>query len=243
MVFDLDGSGDEQSSANEAAPRSAPRRDAPREREPQDREPRQREAPEATESSRQAPEGRAQPPAERSDDVAQNQSARARDQQEGPVASAVGDLREALPGMPESKPQSDQHAARSGNGQLADRPLAAPATRRLARELGVDLKEVKASGPGGRITRDDIERHRERGPDRDKEAPSADSSVKGQAPQKTPPAPESIRPSAPRAAGASEERVPLRGLRKRIYENMARSKHTAAHFTYVDECDAGCMVH
>jgi pyruvate/2-oxoglutarate dehydrogenase complex dihydrolipoamide acyltransferase (E2) component len=32
--------------------------------------------------------------------------------------------------------------------------------------------------------------------------------------------------------------VPIRGLRKRIYENMARAKRTAAHFTYVDECDA-----
>jgi pyruvate dehydrogenase E2 component (dihydrolipoamide acetyltransferase) len=31
--------------------------------------------------------------------------------------------------------------------------------------------------------------------------------------------------------------VPIRGLRKRIYENMARAKRTAAHFTYVDECN------
>ena len=30
-------------------------------------------------------------------------------------------------------------------------------------------------------------------------------------------------------------------MRKRIYENMARSKHTAAHFTYVDECDVGAL--
>lgn len=43
----------------------------------------------------------------------------------------------------------------------------------------------------------------------------------------------------PRVAG--DQRVPLRGLRKRIYENMARSKHTAAHFTYVDECDVGAL--
>ena len=38
-----------------------------------------------------------------------------------------------------------------------------------------------------------------------------------------------------------DQRVPLRGMRKRIYENMARSKHTAAHFTYVDECDVGAL--
>src|SRR6185369_5847198 len=44
------------------------------------------------------------------------------------------------------------------------------------------------------------------------------------------------------AAGADtalEERIPLRGVRKRIFEGMARSKHTAAHFTFVEECDAG----
>src|SRR5262249_55070121 len=41
------------------------------------------------------------------------------------------------------------------------------------------------------------------------------------------------------AAGALEDRIPLRGVRKRIFEGMARSKHTAAHFTFVEECDAG----
>ena len=40
-----------------------------------------------------------------------------------------------------------------------------------------------------------------------------------------------------RGASALEERIPLRGMRKRIFENMARSKHTAAHFTFVEECD------
>src|SRR5580698_8063905 len=37
-----------------------------------------------------------------------------------------------------------------------DRVLAAPATRRLARELGVDITRVKGSGPGGRVTDDDL---------------------------------------------------------------------------------------
>ena len=43
----------------------------------------------------------------------------------------------------------------------------------------------------------------------------------------------------PRGPSKSDagERIPIRGLRKRIYENMARAKRTAAHFTYVDECD------
>jgi pyruvate dehydrogenase E2 component (dihydrolipoamide acetyltransferase) len=44
------------------------------------------------------------------------------------------------------------------------------------------------------------------------------------------------------AAPAGDERIPLRGLRKRIAENMARSKRTAAHFTFVEQCDASELV-
>lgn len=39
-----------------------------------------------------------------------------------------------------------------------------------------------------------------------------------------------------------DERIPLRGVRKRIAENMARSKRTAAHFTFVEQCDATELV-
>ena len=38
-----------------------------------------------------------------------------------------------------------------------------------------------------------------------------------------------------------EERTPLRGLRKRIFENMTESKRNAAHFTFVEECDVSAL--
>ena len=41
----------------------------------------------------------------------------------------------------------------------------------------------------------------------------------------------------PTHADAGDERVPFRGVRKKIAENMHRSRQTAAHFTYVEECD------
>jgi pyruvate dehydrogenase E2 component (dihydrolipoamide acetyltransferase) len=47
---------------------------------------------------------------------------------------------------------------------------------------------------------------------------------------------------APGRTGATEERVPVRGIRKRIAERMHKSKSTAAHFTYVDEVDATNLV-
>jgi pyruvate dehydrogenase E2 component (dihydrolipoamide acetyltransferase) len=45
------------------------------------------------------------------------------------------------------------------------------------------------------------------------------------------------------AAGdhAPDERIPLRGMRKRIFEGMSRSVHTAAHFTFVEECDVTAL--
>ncbi|HMJ16049.1 MAG TPA: dihydrolipoamide acetyltransferase family protein [Polyangiaceae bacterium] len=232
VVFDLDGEG--AGSEEKAKPEQAPAEDRAQRPEREAARPERAERENARASAPRSSE-----PAERSEDVAQNQSKRAREQQEGPVASAVGDLREALPGMPDHDPASEQRAARAGNGHFADRPLAAPATRRLARELGVDLKDVKPSGASGRVTREDIERHREHASN-DRAAPAASGE------RETPAAPrsaDSTAPpvSAPRAPGAAEERIPVRGLRKRIFENMARSKHTAAHFTYVDECDAGAL--
>jgi pyruvate dehydrogenase E2 component (dihydrolipoamide acetyltransferase) len=139
----------------------------------------------------------------------------------GPVASAVGDIRESLPGM------SAAAAPARSNDFFTDKPLAAPATRKLARELGVDLRQVPPSGSSGRVTREDVERHATTG---SRPAPAA-----AQAPAPLAP------PPAPRVS-AEDERVPIRGLRKRIWENMARSKHTAAHFNYVEECDVGRLV-
>ncbi|MDB4954277.1 MAG: pyruvate dehydrogenase-like complex component [Myxococcales bacterium] len=99
-----------------------------------------------------------------------------------------------------------------------DRVLATPATRKLARQLGVEIGRVPASGKHGRVTSDDVRRFRE--------APSASAPA-----QAAKYAPIAI------AKGGEEERIPLRGVRKKIAEAMARSVHTAAHFTYVEEVD------
>src|SRR6188768_1192237 len=140
---------------------------------------------------------------------------------EGPVASAVGDIRESLPGMAPAATKSD------AGDYYAEKPLAAPATRKLARELGVDLRRVEPSGSAGRVTREDVER-------------SVNGAPAGNgAPAEAPAAKAPGAPPPPPARQAADERVPIRGLRKRIFENMARSKHTAAHFNYVDEVDVG----
>jgi pyruvate dehydrogenase E2 component (dihydrolipoamide acetyltransferase) len=142
---------------------------------------------------------------------------------EGPAASAAGDIRETLPGI------STSASTAKSNDYYADKPLAAPATRKLARELGVDLRTVEPSGSAGRVTREDVERRANGAP-----APAA-----APAPEAAPAAAKA--PAAPPSRQAADERQPIRGLRKRIFENMARSKHTAAHFHYIDEVDVAAI--
>ncbi|HKQ69021.1 MAG TPA: dihydrolipoamide acetyltransferase family protein [Polyangiaceae bacterium] len=139
------------------------------------------------------------------------------------VATAVGDLREELPGMKLTKAK--------GSAFWNEKPLATPATRKLARDLGLDLRRVPPSGSHGRVTSDDI-RSAGRGPD-----PEPAHEV-----HMAPVAPVVSRPLRTAAETPSlEERTPLKGLRKRIFENMARSKREAAHFTFVEECDVTAL--
>ncbi len=159
---------------------------------------------------------------------------------EGPAATAVGDIREVLPGMnmaARAKPAPVSGAG--GNGEYYnEKPLAAPATRKLAREIGVDLRRVPPSGPAQRVTREDVQRFAIGGKPPMVTVPSGDVAIHSAA-TVVPGVERAARaPIAPPAPRAGDQRVPIRGVRKRIYENMARSKHTAAHFTYVDECDA-----
>jgi pyruvate dehydrogenase E2 component (dihydrolipoamide acetyltransferase) len=102
----------------------------------------------------------------------------------------------------------------------ARRVLATPATRRIARELGVDLGQVTPTGRNGRVTTDDVRGH---------QAPAAPAAAPTHAPLAVPHA-------------GLEERVPFRGVRKAIAANLSRSKLTAAHFTYVEEVDVTELV-
>lgn len=148
---------------------------------------------------------------------------------DGPAATAVGDIKEALPGStyfakPAGAAQEREH--------FADKPLATPATRKLARDLDVDLRLVPPSGAGGRVTKDDVKSFAARG----------NGAAEATTPGFTPAPLEARRApvSVPREAeGALEERKPFVGVRRRIAERMQASKNTAAHFTFVEECDVG----
>ena len=101
--------------------------------------------------------------------------------------------------------------------------LAPPAVRKLARELGVDLAQVKGSGPGGRISAEDVQKA---SPPHavGRSAPPGGLASGGETPE-----------SASTGPGT---RTRLRGVHKRMAETMARSASTIAHVTGFHELDA-----
>lgn len=93
------------------------------------------------------------------------------------------------------------------------KPLAAPSVRRRAMDAGVELELVRGSGPAGRITHEDLDAHLNAG------ASGQHAPVNG------------------RAADPSVKEIKVVGLRRKIAEQMARSKSRIPHITYVEEID------
>ena len=92
-------------------------------------------------------------------------------------------------------------------GKALGRVRASPATRRRAFEAGIDLRQIRGSGPGGRILRQDLPRH---------ELPHHQ-----QAAQPT----------------IEFEELPVIGVRRVIAQRMSEAKRQAPHFAYVEEVD------
>lgn len=103
------------------------------------------------------------------------------------------------------------------------RVLATPSTRRLAREMNVDINSIPGSGLAGRVTREDILTKNPQGP----------TSVSNGFQMPT---------MKPLTSGGSEERVAIRGIRKKIAENMQMAKHIIPHFTLMDEAEVTNLV-
>jgi len=123
------------------------------------------------------------------------------------------------------KPAERKEEAPAKEAPPAGKVMATPHTRKLARELKVDINTVKGSGPHGRITDDDVEAAAS------KAAPSL------------PKAPTAAAVTVPSTEGWDFEkyghtrREPLKGIRKRTAEVMARSVSTIPHVTHFDEAD------
>ncbi|PDM39284.1 MULTISPECIES: dihydrolipoamide acetyltransferase family protein [unclassified Geobacillus] len=111
--------------------------------------------------------------------------------------------------------------------QRKKRVIAAPSVRKRAREMGVPIEEVEGTGEGGRVTLADLERYV-------KERESASAAAA--------PALEAAETPAVHKPAVNEERIPIRGLRKKIAEKMVKSAYTAPHVTGMDEIDVTKLV-
>jgi 2-oxoisovalerate dehydrogenase E2 component (dihydrolipoyl transacylase) len=107
------------------------------------------------------------------------------------------------------EPPKPVPAQRPTREPTREKPIASPALRKRARDVGVDLRQVRGTGPAGRISHDDL-----------------DAFLRGG----------EAKPSA-RAANTAVETVKIIGLRRRIAQKMAESKRRVAHFSYVEEVD------
>lgn len=115
------------------------------------------------------------------------------------------------------------------------RVLATPATRRLAREMGVDINALSGSGLAGRVTREDVLNTK------GGKATAATSTGAG-ATSAGVPTMNFPKPAYNSTNAALEERVDLLGIRKKIAQNMQISKAIVPHFTLMDEADVTQLV-
>ena len=120
------------------------------------------------------------------------------------------------------------------------RVQAAPAVRKLAFELGVELEQVPPSSPSGRISLEDVRAFAERGKDAINQVPTPAIQTEHVGAQFIAPAPPSATPTPPSVA--EDQRQPLTGLRKRVAEHMERSWRTIPHATAFDEVDASSLI-
>ncbi len=135
-----------------------------------------------------------------------------------------------------SKSERQHVRASEGNGKsspntsaatLATGVKAAPSVRRMARQLGIELSEVRGSGPGGRILIDDLTSAIEAKLEHSKDIAESES-------------PDTLQMGLTKFQPGT--RVKLKGLRRKIAQQMVLAKQTAPHYSYVDECNVSELV-
>lgn len=147
-----------------------------------------------------------------------------------PAAAAASTKAPAPTPAAKAPPAPVAMSMSSGNGGLASvqpppmdiHVLATPSTRRLARENNVDINQIPGSGLAGRVTREDVLK--------------SQGATGAGLPTYAPTMPQFI------SQQGKEEREPLRGVRKKIAENMQMAKHIVPHFTLMDEANVTSLV-
>jgi pyruvate dehydrogenase E2 component (dihydrolipoamide acetyltransferase) len=128
------------------------------------------------------------------------------------------------PQLVQPQPQAPQPAAET---ETPSGPLS-PLVRKMAREYGIDLRQVKGTGAGGRISKQDLEAYMSAQGARTMEQVSTPSA---------PAVPTATTPAMPRAEAPRTRMEPMSTMRQKIAEHMVMSKRTSAHVTTVHKTD------
>lgn len=140
-------------------------------------------------------------------------------------AKAPAVAEESPPQRSKERPATRTRPQATPSGQTAEgKALATPGTRRLAQELGIDINEVTATGPHGRVTADNL---------RDFLAPQGANKSSSQR------AAPIIGASTPIHRFDSDERIPVIGVRNYIAEKMVEASYLIPSFSYFETLDAG----
>ncbi|HIB4659969.1 TPA: 2-oxoglutarate dehydrogenase complex dihydrolipoyllysine-residue succinyltransferase [Klebsiella quasipneumoniae subsp. similipneumoniae] len=137
----------------------------------------------------------------------------------------LGRLREGNSAGKESSEKADAKASTPAQRQQAsleeqNNDALSPAIRRLLAEHNLDAAAIKGTGVGGRLTREDVEKHLAKAP-----APAE---------AKAPASASAVAP-APQLGNRSEKRVPMTRLRKRVAERLLEAKNSTAMLTTFNE--------
>ncbi|XGI84360.1 dihydrolipoamide acetyltransferase family protein [Halorutilales archaeon Cl-col2-1] len=156
---------------------------------------------------------------------------------------------ETAPGDEADEEEAEEPTDKDGESEPEKEPkttkktLAAPSTRKFAREKGIEIDEVEGTGPGGRVTKDDVRSFAET-EDEGEEAEVVEEEE-----------PETEKEEAPEFSGrrfepkeydferwGDVERTSLSGTRRSIANRTSRSKYTAPHVTATDDADVSKLV-
>lgn len=170
----------------------------------------------------------------------------------------AGEGGDSLPsGATAREPRMQPRPEKAARVEEEERIKASPMARRLAQEQGVELSQVQGSGPGGRITKEDVERFlteavRRQGapeepaaPPKVAERPAAPPAAEARQPAAPPPqapAPPTEAPPAAPPLGIPSETRELSRMGQAIARHMAESMRTTPHFYVTIEIDMSRVV-
>ena len=173
---------------------------------------------------------------------------------QAPAPSSGGQAPPRAPAPQAPQPQSSPayamaSAPSSSAPPSTDGMRVSPAVRKLMKEHSVDLSQIRGSGMGGRVTREDVLTHIEArsvaasAPSYAAPSAGAPGPAGGASPAPAAAPLKSIPRASFAAAGAREEDVqPLTNVRKMIAKKMLESRHLAAHCAVADEVDMTALV-